>query len=118
MQGAAEVEAALATAARPERSAPDRTERRVVRREPELAALHRGLAAAEAGCGAVICVSGEPGIGKTTLVEDFLDELAASDAHLVARGRCSERQAAASAYLPVIDALADFIRAAQAGAAA
>jgi predicted ATPase/predicted Ser/Thr protein kinase len=87
-----------------------RADQKIVRREAELAALRRTLAAAQAGRGHVICVAGEPGIGKTTLVEDFLAELGPSRPCLVARGRCSERQAQAAAYLPVIDALADLLR--------
>src|SRR6185436_5690666 len=55
--------------------------------------------------------SGEPGIGKTTLVDDFLRELAAcGDSFLVARGGCSERLAETEAYLPVTDALQDLLR--------
>src|SRR5204862_337451 len=65
---------AAAPAPRPPRAA---ARRPVVRREPELAALHAALAGADAGRGAVVCVAGEPGIGKTTLVEDFLGDLAA-----------------------------------------
>jgi predicted ATPase len=114
---AGEVAAALASAGRGERGGPEPAPRLVVRREPELAALRQAIAHAAAGRGSVVCIAGEPGIGKTTLVEDFLQELA-SGANLVARGRCTERQAAASAYLPVIDALADLMRGPAGGSAA
>ena len=57
----------------------------------------------------MVCVSGEPGIGKTTLVEDFLSDLLRGTAHLVARGRCSERLAGAEAFLPILDALEDLL---------
>ena len=51
-------------------------------------------------------MSGEPGIGKTSLVEDFLAELTARpERPIVARGRCSERLAGAEAYLPILEAL-------------
>jgi len=50
-------------------------------------------------------VAGEPGIGKTTLVEVFLFELMANDNCTVARGRCSERLAGTEAYLPLLEAL-------------
>jgi len=55
--------------------------------------------------GMVLCVSGEPGIGKTTLVEDLLSELSVGGKCHIARGRCSERLAGAEAYLPLLEAL-------------
>jgi serine/threonine protein kinase/predicted ATPase len=107
---AAEVAAALA--ATPERgpSAPlPAPSRPIVHREPELAALRAALAEAAAGRGLLVCVVGEPGIGKTTLVEDFLSK-PGTPTPLVARGRCSERLAGTEAYLPVLEALADLLR--------
>ena len=57
-----------------------------------------------------MCVTGEPGIGKTTLVEDFLDGLAAGGSRCsIARGRCSERLAGTEAYLPFLEALDSLI---------
>ena len=54
----------------------------------------------------MLCVTGEPGIGKTTLVEGFLKKLAAGGAGMrLAHGRCSERLAGAEAYLPILEAL-------------
>lgn len=93
------------------RAAPVIQQRPVVPREPERAVLASSFARAEAGRGAIVCVAGEPGIGKTTFVEDFLDRLATPSAVcLVARGRCSERLSGTEAYLPVIDALGDLLR--------
>ena len=87
-----------------------RTDQKIVHREVELAALRRTWAATQAGRGHVVCVAGEPGIGKTTLVDDFLAELGSANQCFIARGRCSERHAQVAAYLPVIDALADLMR--------
>ncbi len=117
---AAEVEASLA--ARADRQTGDVHEpgqRPIVHREPELAALRAALAEADAGRGSCVCVAGEPGIGKTTLVEDFLDELAAPGRTcLIARGHCSERLGGTEAYLPVLDALGNLLREERSGAVA
>ncbi len=107
---AQEVEQALGTAARSVRPVRPRAERQIVHREAELAALRAAFAATQAGNGRIVTVGGEPGIGKTTLVEDFLDELAGHGQCQVARGRCSDRQASAAAYLPAMEAVADLLR--------
>jgi predicted ATPase len=80
--------------------------RPTVGRKHELAALRIGFEEAAAGRGLVMCVTGEPGLGKTTLVESFLEELVSSGRHWsLARGRCSERLAGTEAYLPFLEAL-------------
>jgi predicted ATPase len=80
--------------------------RPTVGRCQEWAALRAGFEEAAAGRGLLLCVTGEPGLGKTTLVESFLEELAASSQiWALARGRCSERLAGAEAYLPFLEAL-------------
>jgi tetratricopeptide (TPR) repeat protein len=71
-------------------------------RDRELTALRAGFESARAGRGRVLFLEGEPGIGKTMVVEIFLRDLARSGArHLAARGRCSERLAGSEAYLPI-----------------
>src|SRR5262249_10522831 len=89
-----------------------------VGRDAERAALRAAWADAESGRGAVLCVCGEPGIGKTSLVEVFLRELASEGRPcLVARGRCSERLAGAEAYLPILYA-SDSLLSGESGSAA
>jgi serine/threonine protein kinase/tetratricopeptide (TPR) repeat protein len=79
--------------------------RHTVGRHRERAQMESGFKSAAAGRGLLMCVSGEPGIGKTTLVEDFLADLATQGkAFNVARGRCSERLAGTEAYLPFLEA--------------
>ena len=109
---ATEIETALEKVARFGAAHPGRSPLRpVIHRERELAMLRTRWSEADAGRGSLICIAGEPGIGKTTLVEDFLDEVAAAGRQcLVARGHCSERLAGSEAYLPVLDALADLLR--------
>jgi tetratricopeptide (TPR) repeat protein len=80
--------------------------RHTVGRQAELAELHAGFESAAAGRGLLLCVAGEPGIGKTTLMEEFLAELAAGERTCrLGRGRCSERLAGTEAYLPFLEAL-------------
>src|SRR5262249_12658885 len=79
--------------------------RHTVGREKERAQLRAGFDSALSGRGLLLCVAGEPGIGKTTLVEDFLSHLLAQSRCTVAYGRCSERLAGTEAYLPLLEAL-------------
>ncbi len=81
-------------------------ERHTVGHEQLRETLRQAFEEADAGRGSLVAVAGEPGMGKTTLVEDFLRELAASGRRCtIARGRCSERQASAGAYLPWLEVL-------------
>src|SRR5260370_42608341 len=93
-------------AARREAPAIPTPKRHTVGRARERAALLACFESADAGHGQVVCVTGEPGIGKTTLVETFLAELSASGRlGQTARGRCSQRLAGTEAYLPLLEAL-------------
>jgi predicted ATPase len=90
----------------PFQGSPAIAERRTVGREDERAKLRRAYEEACEGRGRILTVMGEPGIGKTLLVEDFLAELAQlPERPFLVRGRCSERLAGAEAYLPVLEAL-------------
>jgi predicted ATPase len=89
--------------------APPAVPRHTVGRQAELAELRDGFESVIAGRGLFLCVTGEPGIGKTTLVEDFLAELAGGPC-AVGRGSCSERLAGAEAFLPFLEALASLLR--------
>jgi predicted ATPase len=133
----AEVEATLIEIARANQRASERTEtapvlplprspappvshfpaRSIVGRERERAELRAGFDSVTAGRGLVMCVAGEPGIGKTTIVEEFLTELATGGRQCrIARGRCSERLAGAEAYLPWLEALDGLIRSSESSA--
>lgn len=74
--------------------------------EREKAGLRDALAQAAGGRGLVLTLSGEPGAGKTTLVEGMLEEIRRSGARsYLATGRCSERLVGAGAWLPILEAL-------------
>jgi DNA-binding winged helix-turn-helix (wHTH) protein len=79
----------------------------LVGRAVALARLHRAWNAACSGKRAVVWVTGEPGIGKTTLIEHFLAGL--GDV-ACARGQCVKQDATGEPYLPVLEVLADLCR--------
>jgi DNA-binding winged helix-turn-helix (wHTH) protein/tetratricopeptide (TPR) repeat protein len=58
----------------------------------------------------VVFVTGDPGIGKTTVVDAFLSEVAAPGGALVASGSCIEHLGTPEAYLPVFKALGTLCR--------
>lgn len=79
---------------------------RLVAREPDLALLDRSLASALDGHRQMIFVTGEPGIGKSALVEAFGERSAGAVAALaVARGQCVEGFGGKEPYYPILDAL-------------
>ncbi|MFH0342148.1 MAG: AAA family ATPase [Chromatiales bacterium] len=85
-----------------------RDPRRPIGREGELAALHEHLARARNGSPQFVFVSGEMGIGKTTVIKAFLDDLR-DDTHLeIARGHCVA--SCNYPYLPIFGALMDLAR--------
>ena len=73
-------------------------------------ALSRLRSAWDTACGgrrAVVWVAGEPGIGKTTLIEHFVSGLGEVAS---ARGQCVEDYGAGEPYLPVLEAIAELCR--------
>jgi predicted ATPase/DNA-binding winged helix-turn-helix (wHTH) protein len=79
-------------------------------RERELDALHGALATARTGVRQFLFVTGEAGLGKTTLVETFLTALEAYGPLWIGRGQCLDHYGAGEAYLPVLEALGRLCR--------
>jgi predicted ATPase/DNA-binding winged helix-turn-helix (wHTH) protein len=77
----------------------------LVGREAELLRLQGWLEKALGGDRQVVFVTGEPGIGKTTLVEAFCQALGSRPGVWIARGQCFEHHGPGEAYLPVLEAL-------------
>lgn len=84
----------------------------LVGREADLARLHARLVRALSGQRQVVFVTGEPGIGKTALVERFLAEVGEANTLRIGCGQCVEQYGAGEAYLPVHEALGRLGRAA------
>jgi DNA-binding winged helix-turn-helix (wHTH) protein/tetratricopeptide (TPR) repeat protein len=81
-----------------------------VGREPILDRLQTGLEAAWRGSRQIVFVTGEPGIGKTGVVEAFLERVAADPRVWIARGQCVETYGTQEPYLSLLDALGRLCR--------
>ena len=76
-----------------------------VGREPELKTLGELLRKTFEGSGKIVFITGEPGIGKTALTEEFLNSSRRGfPGLLVSRGRCVEQYGTGEAYLPFLEA--------------
>ncbi len=76
-----------------------------VGREDELALLQAALKKACAGSRQAVFVSGEPGIGKSTLVRTFLASAAGPVRAAVAHAQCIELYGDSEPYLPIFEAM-------------
>jgi len=83
----------------------------LVGRDGVLAQLEQRLERARAGERQLLFLSGEAGIGKTTVLEAFLARASADADLLIATGACLEHYGVAEAYLPVLEALGRLLRA-------
>ena len=92
-------------AARPGEAAPPGGAPVLVGRQVELALLRKALDQAARGERRLLVVSGDAGVGKTTVVDRFVAELGPDPEVWVARGQCLEQYGESEAYLPILDAL-------------
>ena len=76
-----------------------------VGREKELAQLHQWFEVASTGHPQVVFMTGEAGIGKTTLVNAFLHRAQESGRPRIAYGQCVEQYGIGAPYLPLLGAL-------------
>ncbi len=77
----------------------------VVGYDHELAQLQLAWAQARRGQRQVVMISGEAGMGKTTLVDVFLTRVAGTTGLRLAQGQCIESHGKDDAYLPLLSAL-------------
>lgn len=79
----------------------------LIGRREALARLHAAWDAVRGGKRSIVWVAGEPGIGKTTLIEHFVANL--PDAVCI-RGQCVEQHGGGEPYLPILEALGELCR--------
>jgi DNA-binding winged helix-turn-helix (wHTH) protein/predicted ATPase len=91
-------------------STPPPTAGPLVGRQGEVEALERWFQQAAHGTRQLVFVSGEAGVGKTTVVELLLARLDAGGAVRIARGQCVEQYGEGEPYLPVLEALGQLSR--------
>ena len=82
----------------------------LVGRDRALDRLQMWLDAAWRGRRQVAFLTGEAGIGKTAVVDAFLERVAADPRVWIAQGQCVETYGTSEPYLPVLDALAQLCR--------
>lgn len=83
---------------------------RPVGREDEVGRLHEHLERTLRGARQIVFVAGEPGIGKTTLVNLFLATLQDAGALWIGRGQCVEQRGVGEPFMPLLEALGRLCR--------
>lgn len=73
-------------------------------RRTELAQLHQLWLRAQSGSRIIAWIAGEPGIGKSTLIDHFVASVAPA---VCVRGQCVQHHGASEPYLPLLEALAE-----------
>jgi len=83
----------------------------LVGRDDAFTELHDGLTRASQGQSQIVFVTGEPGIGKTALLDEFHRRAIAEVPGLrFARGQCVEGYGGQEAYYPLLEALGQLCR--------
>jgi DNA-binding winged helix-turn-helix (wHTH) protein len=83
---------------------------RAVERELVIAQIEAWMEKALAGRRQVVFITGETGIGKTTVVEAFLERVAARGGPSIAQGQCLEHFGEGEPYFPLLEALGSLCR--------
>jgi DNA-binding winged helix-turn-helix (wHTH) protein/tetratricopeptide (TPR) repeat protein len=81
-----------------------------VGREDALSRMHAWFDQARDGECQIVFVTGEAGIGKTTLLETFGRRIASDRSVRICSGQCLEQYGMGEAYLPVLDAISQCCR--------
>jgi DNA-binding winged helix-turn-helix (wHTH) protein/predicted ATPase len=76
-----------------------------VARDAEMQQLRQAWLQALQGTRQMVFITGEAGIGKTSLIDAFVPHLGSPDGVWSGRGQCIEHYGAGEAYLPLLEAL-------------
>ena len=82
----------------------------VVGRDEPLSQMRSWLAKMNSGERQIVFVTGEAGIGKTALVDTFLQSIGSEKNIRIGRGQCLEHYGTSEAYLPVLEAVTRLCR--------
>ncbi len=82
----------------------------LVGREEELEQLNRWFEKMLGGERQICFITGEAGIGKTAIIDTFLQHVAATHDLWIGRGHCVEQFGVGEAYLPVLEVLGQLAR--------
>jgi predicted ATPase len=85
----------------------------IIGRQAEVEVLERCFQQAAQGTRQIVFVSGDAGVGKTTVIELWLARQAAGLGMRLAWGQCVEHYGVGEAYLPLLEALGQLCRAPQ-----
>jgi tetratricopeptide (TPR) repeat protein len=89
---------------------PEAGTRVFIGRELELSRLEERLALTSTGCGHMVCIVGEPGAGKTALLEAFLEAARGSSSLVTAVGQCRQELEHTEPYLAWIEILENLVQ--------
>jgi class 3 adenylate cyclase len=81
---------------------------RFVGRETELGMLRRAMERAGAGQGQIVCVIGEPGVGKSRLLHEFIHGALPAEWRVIEAATVSYGRA--TPYLPIVALLRDYVQ--------
>ncbi len=79
-------------------------------REEQQSELLSKLALAKAGTRQIVFITGDAGLGKTTMLRSFTAALAQDESVYIAHGQCLEHHGSGEAYMPILEALARLCR--------
>jgi DNA-binding winged helix-turn-helix (wHTH) protein/tetratricopeptide (TPR) repeat protein len=79
-------------------------------RDLQMKSLEDSFAVARTGNRQFVCIPGEAGVGKTTLVNAFIHRIRLASAARIARGQCIENRGEVEPYIAVLEALGRMCR--------